>query len=199
MAKFDKKTNSLLCVENPVPVAATEESTIMVTDFNDNAASTFYKAFTKMVSDPKIKIIPIVINSYGGEVYCLFSMLDLIKASPKPVATIVLGKAMSCGAILAAAGTPGLRFMAPMADLLIHEVAGLAWGKDIEVKHTSAQLSKMNRKLLRSLANYAKKKDKNYFIDGIRARLHMDWYLSAKECKLEGIVDHIGIPNLVKS
>ena len=45
-------------------------------------------------------IIPIVIDSYGGQVYSLMSMISAIRASELPVSTIVEGKAMSCGVVL---------------------------------------------------------------------------------------------------
>jgi hypothetical protein len=35
-------------------------------------------------------------NNYGGQVYALLSMIDCIKASQKTIATIAIGKSMSC-------------------------------------------------------------------------------------------------------
>ena len=51
------------------------------------------------------KVIPIEIDSYGGQVYSLMAMISSIKSSRVPIATIVQGKAMSCGAILASFGS----------------------------------------------------------------------------------------------
>ena len=50
-------------------------------------------------------VIPVVIDSYGGQVYSLMSMISAIKNAELPVATIVEGKAMSCGAILSSFGS----------------------------------------------------------------------------------------------
>ena len=41
------------------------------------------------------KVVPIEIDSFGGQVYSLMSMIAAIKASRIPLATIVQGKAIS--------------------------------------------------------------------------------------------------------
>src|SRR5271154_2601253 len=95
---------------------------VLVNKFDEAAAKEFRDTFTRAVNTGQ-KIIPIVIDSYGGHVYSLMSMIGMIKQSPVPVATIVTGKAMSCGAILFSFGQEGLRFMDPSATLLIHDVS----------------------------------------------------------------------------
>ena len=62
------------------------------------------------------------------------SMIAAIKASNIPVATIVQGKAMSCGAILASFGEEGLRFMDKDATMMIHDVSSYAFGKIEDLK-----------------------------------------------------------------
>jgi len=96
---------------------------ITVHDFNEEA----YVKFSKDVSDAHSTgqgIIPVIIDSFGGEVYSLMGMLDVIKNSDIPIATIIQTKVMSCGIALFSAGTEGLRFMAPYSTLMMHEVSG---------------------------------------------------------------------------
>ena len=69
---------------------------IRVNKFDEDAASEF-AAKIGLAHNTGQKIIPVVIDSYGGQVYSLMSMIAAIKASELPVATIVEGKAMSCG------------------------------------------------------------------------------------------------------
>ena len=50
------------------------------------------------------------------------TMISAIKNSEIPVATIVEGKAMSCGAVLLTFGEDGMRFADPDATVMIHDV-----------------------------------------------------------------------------
>ena len=157
----------------------------------------FYKAFIKMQNDPAIKVIPIIISSYGGSVYSLLPMLDLIEASGKPVATIALGKAMSCGAVLLASGTKGYRYCAPNADVLVHEVSSFNLGKTSEVSHEAKQTERLNRLLLVKLEQYSRKPP-GWYEKEIAKRKNLDWYISAKEARRYGLVDIVSVPNIFR-
>lgn len=172
---------------------------IYVTDFDDDALEKFYKKFLELNSDEEVKIIPIVISSYGGSVYTLLSMLDLIKIARKPVATIAIGKAMSCGAVLLSAGTKGFRFSGPETDILIHEVSSAAWGKNSDIQNDAKQTNKLNIKLMGILAKNCGKKDKNYFLKVSKSKGNTDLYYSAKQAKALGLIDYDTIPELFKS
>ena len=83
-----------------------EPVVIMVTDFDEYSSQTFSLRMIEAIQS-KEPIIPIVIDSYGGSVYALLHMIDAILVAPVPVATICIGKCMSAGALLLAAGTDG--------------------------------------------------------------------------------------------
>ena len=68
---------------------------IKVNKFDEKSASDFATKMS-MAHSTGQKIIPVVIDSYGGQVYALMAMIASIRASELPVATIVEGKAMSC-------------------------------------------------------------------------------------------------------
>ena len=68
------------------------------------------------------------VSPVTGEVYSLMAMISVIKHAEIPVATIVEGKAMSCGAILFSFGEEGKRFMCPHATLMIHDVSSMDRG-----------------------------------------------------------------------
>ena len=72
---------------------------IRVNKFDEDAAKKFDQEMAQAHNTGQ-KVIPVVIDSYGGQVYSLMSMIGSIKNSELPIATIVEGKAMSCGAIL---------------------------------------------------------------------------------------------------
>ena len=99
-----------------------------ITKFDEASA----KAFSSIVSKAQNTgqpVLPVIIDSYGGQVYSLMSMISNIKHSRIPVATIIEGKAMSCGAILFSFGEEGMRYIDPDATVMIHEVSAMAWDK----------------------------------------------------------------------
>ena len=69
---------------------------IRVRKFDEVAAKEFSNSINKAQNSGQ-PIVPVVIDSYGGQVYSLMSMISDIRHSKIPVATIVQGKAMSCG------------------------------------------------------------------------------------------------------
>lgn len=192
--------NELLCIESQKAKLVTSDDAlyIYVTKFDDDAASKFYEQFLKMTANPENKVIPIVISSFGGQVHALLPMIDLIKASKKPVATIALGKAMSCGAFLLAAGTKGYRYAAPNTDIMIHEVSASTWDKTTNIQNETRHIKYLNNLFFKFLADWAGKKDSKFFLNMLKNKSNVDWYLTSNECKKLGLVDHIGIPNLIK-
>ena len=169
---------------------------IWVNEFTEAAVKSFYEDFFELEADPTITLIPIFIDSYGGSVDGLFAMRDLIKNSEKPVATICVGKAMSAGAGLLASGHKGLRFMAKDAEVMIHELSTGFWGKNQDIQSTAKWTEKLNKRLLKNLAE-----DMDQPIKLLEAELHKqknaDWYLSSREAKKWGVVDYIEIPRIM--
>ena len=84
---------------------------VRVNKFTENSAKSFIKKWRWLGSGQKV--IPIVIDSYGGQVYSLMSMISAIESADLPVATIVEGKAMSCGAVLLTFGEQGIGLLIP--------------------------------------------------------------------------------------
>ena len=72
---------------------------VRVNKFDEDAAKEF-QAKIAQAHNTGQTVIPVVIDSYGGQVYSLMSMISGIQHAEIPVATVVEGKAMSCGAIL---------------------------------------------------------------------------------------------------
>lgn len=171
-----------------------EPKVVWVTNFDEESA----KKFTNDINLAHLTgqtVIPVVIDSYGGEVYSLLSMISEIRNSELPVATIVRGKAMSCGSFLAAAGTSGYRYCDPEATYMIHEVSSMAWGKTEEVKADAAETDRLNKRLFRILADNCGQKP-DYFLNHVHDKNHADWYLSSKQAKNHRLVDHIRIPKM---
>ena len=138
-------------------------------------------------------VIPICIDSYGGDVYAMMSIIDAIDACRIPVATIVEGKAMSAAATIFSCGTPGFRFMGPSATLMIHRAQTGSKGNTETLESDYREIKRMDDLDLMRLAKNAGKQ-KKFFLSMIRKVGNSDVFLDAKRCKELGITDHIRIP-----
>tara|TARA_Y100001970_G_scaffold292411_1_gene433607 strand:- start:2958 stop:3560 length:603 start_codon:yes stop_codon:yes gene_type:complete len=141
------------------------------------------------------KVIPVIIDSYGGQVYSLMAMISSIKHAELPVATIVEGKAMSCGAILFSFGTDGYRFMDPNATVMIHDVSSMDWGKVEELKAGAFEADRLNDIVYTMMAQNCGKKD-DYFMKIVDKKKHADWFLDADEAKKHNLAQHLRVPKL---
>ena len=167
---------------------------ITVNEFNEEAARKFQDQIS-IAQNSGQKVIPVEIDSFGGEVYSLMSMIAAIKASKIPVATIVQGKAMSCGAILASFGAEGLRFMDKDATMMIHDVSSYAFGKIEDLKANAREAERLNKKVYVMMSRNCGKSD-DYFSKLIHDKGHSDWFLDAEEAKNHGLINHIRMPEL---
>lgn len=167
-------------------------NSIIVNSFTEQSVKEFKSEFDDLNSS-NIPIIPIFIDSYGGEVYSLFAILDIISTSTKPIATIALGKAMSCGGILLACGSPNFRFVGPYSTVMIHDAASMSFGKIEELKADVFETDRLNTKMY-SILNDKCSKKKDYFQNLMVERKHANIYLNPEDVITHGIADHIGIP-----
>lgn len=178
--------------------AIEEKDYILVNKFDFDSVRSFHSKFMLLNGDSSVIAIPIVITSYGGSVYALLAILDIMATATKPIATIALGAAMSCGSVLLSAGTKGFRFAGTNTDIMIHEVSSGEMGKLTELEAGVKEVKRLNKILMRQLAKNADKKDPDFFMKEMKSRTNLDWYLSAVDCKKLGLIDHVGIPEFVE-
>tara|TARA_B100000700_G_C15040140_1_gene854916 strand:+ start:53 stop:655 length:603 start_codon:yes stop_codon:yes gene_type:complete len=167
---------------------------IRVNKFDEESAKKFIEQ-VGLAHNTGQKVIPVVIDSYGGQVYSLMAMVGAIKAAELPVATIVEGKAMSCGAVLFSFGEQGLRFMDPDATIMIHDVSSMDFGKVEELKAGAQEADRLNEKIYTMMARNCGKKD-DYFMKIVDKKKHADWFLDAEEAKKHGLANQLRLPKL---
>jgi ATP-dependent protease ClpP protease subunit len=178
-----------LGIEVPLIRLTKAFDTEMLDHFNEE----FNKALTL---NPKV--IPVVIDSYGGEVYTLLELISLFQSSPVPIATICNGKAMSCGAMLFMFGHENLRFMSEHATIMIHEVSSFNFGKVEEIKSDANETDRLNNLIFKLAAKHVGKKE-DYFLEMLHKHNHADIFMTARTAKKHNICNHIGVPQLVTS
>jgi ATP-dependent Clp protease protease subunit len=165
---------------------------VRVNKFTEDSAKKFQQEIAQAHNTGQ-KVIPVVIDSYGGQVYALMTMISAIKHSELPIATIVEGKAMSCGAVLLTFGEQGMRFADPDATVMIHDVSSGAFGKIEEMKADVKEAERLDEKIYTMMARNCGKKD-DYFKKKIFGKKHADWFMDAAEAKRHGIVNNVRVP-----
>lgn len=155
-------------------------------EFNeDKAKEIITKMFTLEAKDPN-KDILMYIDSYGGFVHSFLAIHDVMKILRCNVATVAIGKTMSCGQMLLISGAKGKRFITPNARVLMHEIASGAFGKlsdmEVDINETRALSTIIENIILK----YTKIKKKD-----LQEIMSRDSYFSAKEALKLGIVDYI--------
>tara|TARA_R100001594_G_scaffold41263_2_gene73251 strand:- start:98 stop:706 length:609 start_codon:yes stop_codon:yes gene_type:complete len=167
---------------------------IRVNKFDEKAAQEFSKDVARAQNTGQ-PVLPVIIDSYGGQVYSLMSMISDIEHSRIPVATIVQGKAMSCGAILFSFGVDGMRYMDPDATVMIHDVSSMGWGKVEEIKADAKEVERLNQKIYRMMAKNCGHHEE-YFLDIVHEKGHADWFLDAKEAKRHKLANKLKVPEM---
>jgi len=167
---------------------------IRVKKFDEASAKEFSDKMSKAQNTGQ-PVVPIIIDSYGGQVYSLMSMISDIRHSRISVATIVQGKAMSCGALLFSFGKEGMRYMDPDATLMIHDVSSMTIGKVEEVKADAEETERLNQKVYKMMAKNCGHHE-DYFLDIIHEKGHADWFLEADECLKHNLANKLHVPEL---
>ena len=138
------------------------------------------------------KTLPIkmYISTHGGIVSDMFSIIDIMESikGACPIETIGVGKVMSAGVLILAAGTKGKRKIAKHCRVMLHNVMSGHHGSfpslENEMRETKA-LQDMYFEFLCENTNLTRKKIKKLLINNV------DIYLSAEEAIKYGIADEI--------
>ena len=88
---------------------------------DENSARYVIDRFYWLASENAGADVTLFINSPGGLNTAGFAILDVMRAVPFDVATVCMGLAASFGALLLTCGTPGKRYVMPMARIMIHQ------------------------------------------------------------------------------
>lgn len=170
---------------------------IRVIDFDELGYTHFLDQYQKNINSGA-DFMPIIIDSYGGEVHVLLGMLNYLEEAKQQGIKIITScstKAMSCGAVLLSFGSKGYRYMAPHSYLMIHEVSGVEFGKLSDVKSGVKHTEELNS-LIFTLLDKNAEKEPGFFSSLIKENKNADLFLSSEECLKYGLIDFIGIPSI---
>lgn len=97
------------------------------------------------------KTLTLYINSYGGDLYQAFALIDIMRTSKLPVRTIGLGSIMSAAFLIFTSGTKGMRIIAPNAGIMCHQFSDESGGKYHDIKAQVVEADHCNRRMLEIL------------------------------------------------
>lgn len=154
---------------------------------NDSANSIVAQLLFLEGKDPD-KDICMYINSPGGSVTDGLAIYDTMKYIKSDVSTICIGKAMSMGATILAAGTKGKRYALPNSEVMIHQVlvSGGLGGPATDIKIYTDNLLRTKKRLNTILSEAT---GQSY--DKVVTDTERDRFMTADEALEYGIIDKI--------
>jgi ATP-dependent Clp protease protease subunit len=164
-----------------------DERIVMLTgEFEDGMASLIVSQLLYLQSEDSEKDITMYINSGGGSIVSMWSIIDTMNLIKPDVSTVCIGMAASAASLTLANGAKGKRYILPNAEVMIHQPLGGAQGQASDVEIRANRLVQMKRELAEFMAD---KTGKPY--DKLLKDMDRDYFMSAKQSLDYGIVDKI--------
>ena len=171
---------------------------ILVNKFTEESAKEFRETFLTESRKDKNKPMAVWIDTLGGSIDALATMVETIESVPNEVITICVGKAASAGAILLSFGKK--RYCGKHSRVMIHEcLTGQSEKMNVhEVSVGAKEALRMNEYWLGRLAENCKVVGGYAGLKNILKEQEDDRtiYLDAAGALKFGIVDFIGVPKI---
>ena len=124
------------------------------------------------------------INSAGGEVFGVLSIINLIINNKVNIVTVIEGQACSAATILSMIGSR--RQITENSYMLIHNLSSGFWGKMHEMEDEMKNLTLLTKDIKKMYKTYT-----NITTTQLESLLKKDLLLDAKTCLRYGLVDEI--------
>tara|TARA_B100001057_G_scaffold383067_1_gene389195 strand:- start:573 stop:1133 length:561 start_codon:yes stop_codon:yes gene_type:complete len=134
------------------------------------------------------RTLKLYINSYGGDLYEAFALIDIMKNSYHHVSTIGIGAVMSAGLLVFACGKQGERYIAKNTGIMNHQHSDTMESKMHDMR---SQMKENNNCEMRCL-NLLREATGMSLAD-VRKKLNTpsDQYFTAKQMIDNKLADHI--------
>jgi ATP-dependent Clp protease, protease subunit len=138
--------------------------------------------------DSRDRTLTLYINSTGGDLYCAFALIDIMKNSKHPIRTIGVGSVMSAAFLIFASGSQGERYAGKNASFMCHQYSDGVEGKHHDLKATMKEGENCNDKMvaiLKEATGLPPSKIKSKLLHA------SDVYLTAQETIDFNVADHL--------
>jgi ATP-dependent Clp protease protease subunit len=155
-------------------------------EIHEIAAQDINCEMLKMQRDDPLEDITLVVDSYGGNLFAAFAIVDMMDIISCDIQTICIGKAMSAGQFIFSTGKRGKRLMAPHARLMLHNpVAGYEGSvPDIEIE--IEELQRCRDLYVKHISGRS-----NLSTDEVKDLIQRNAYLNAEQAIAHGFADGI--------
>ena len=132
--------------------------------------------------------LTVVVNTVGGETSEGFALIDVMEASSLPIHTVGMGNIMSMGVLILTAGAVGHRTMMKNSSVMAHQFSGWPQGKFHELVSAHKSMEYLRTQMVSHFVRRTKLSEKQ--VNDVLFS-PTDRYLTPRECKKYGLIDHI--------
>jgi ATP-dependent Clp protease protease subunit len=133
-------------------------------------------------------LMRLYINSEGGNLTDAFALMDVMRTSPIPIATVGMGNLMSSSFMIFAAGTLGKRAIARNTSIMIHQFNHDYAGKYHDMKAYAEEIDRINYRMVAELSRTSKLNEVEVITKLLKPS---DVWLTAEQLVELGIADYI--------
>jgi len=170
-------------------------SIMLVGDINEEKSADLISALLVLSQDKtadqeKAEDIKLYISTYGGSAHEMFGVYDVMNFCKQfcDIQTIGIGKIMSAGTLLLAAGTKGKRLLGKNCQIMIHSVNGGSIGELHNLENEMEQIKNLQDMYIQSLSNETSM-TKRQIQTLINRKVNV--YLSSDEAIEKGLADEV--------
>lgn len=161
----------------------------LVGDVEERSVHSVIEGMFRLSEQSAVEPIYLILNTYGGCVDDAIALYDAMQIVTAPIRTVGLGKVMSAGCLLIAAGERGERILGKNSRMMYHggweEVTGNVFQHEVAIEEL-----KRTEKLFDQLV--AKETGKSLKqVEALYKERYKDQYLTAQEALKFGFVDKL--------
>jgi ATP-dependent Clp protease protease subunit len=156
------------------------------TPIDDNVANLVIAQLLFLQMEDVNRDISVYVNSPGGSVTSGLAIYDTMQFVKCDVATYCVGQAASMGALLLAAGTKGKRYCLPNSRIMIHQPWGGVQGVASDISIQAKEILRLRDMLEQVLVKHT-----GQALEKIKKDSDRDYFMSAEESKVYGLIDEV--------
>ena len=193
--KVDPMLELLGALGDPAEPNPEARSIMFVGDVTEERAADLISALlvlsqSKKKDQERAEDIKLYVSTYGGSADEMLGIYDVMQYCKQfcDIQTIGLGKVMSAGTLILAAGTDGKRKLGKNARVMIHSVNGGSVGELHSLENEMEQMKNLQDLYIQCLSNETKM-TKRQIQTLINRKVNV--YLSAEEAIEKGLADEV--------
>ena len=153
---------------------------------DDMVANLVVAQMLHLESQDPDKDISLYINTPGGSIYAGLAIYDTMQFIKPDVSTMVVGIAMSMGALLLSGGAAGKRMALPNAKILIHQVSSSFQGQATDIEIHAKEIIDVRKRLDEILALHTGQP-----LEKVSNDTDRDYFMSAEEAQEYHLIDKV--------